>query len=81
MIDRRPALIAHCTDVADEIAIVDHARQTVSTLAVSGGGHNAGGLGVWNDATVCELSAMRGARVDSAAGVVRVSAGTTLGEM
>jgi FAD/FMN-containing dehydrogenase len=48
---------------------------------VRGGGHNAGGLGVWEDAIVCDLSAMRGVRVDSATGRVRVSGGTTLGEM
>jgi FAD/FMN-containing dehydrogenase len=81
MIDRRPALIARCADVADVIAIVDHARQTGSTLAVRGGAHNAGGLGVWDDAVVCDLSAMRGVRVDAATGRVRVAGGATLGEL
>ena len=81
MIDRRPALIARCTDVADVIAIVDHARESGTTLAVRGGGHNAGGLGVWDDAIVCDLAAIRGVRIDAATGRVRVAGGTTLGEM
>ena len=81
MIDRRPALIARCVDVADVIAIVDRARESGALLAVRGGGHNAGGLGVWDDAIVCDLSAMRGVRVDPATGRVRVAGGTTLGEM
>jgi len=81
MIDRRPALIARCADVADVIAIVDHARESGTTLAVRGGGHNAGGLGVWDDAIVCDLAAIRGVRVDAATGRVRVAGGTTLGEM
>ena len=81
MIQRRPALIARCTDVADVIAIVDRARESGSLLAVRGGGHNAGGLGVWDDAIVCDLSAMRGVRVDPATGRIRVAGGTTLGEM
>jgi FAD/FMN-containing dehydrogenase len=81
MIDRRPALIARCTDVADVIAIVDHARESGTTLAVRGGGHNAGGLGVWDEAVVCDLSALRGVRIDTRTGRVRVAAGTTLAEM
>ena len=40
MIDRRPALIARCTDAADVIAAVGHARSEGMPLAVRGGGHN-----------------------------------------
>ena len=46
MIDRRPRLIAHCADVADVIAAVKFAREHKLLVAVRGGGHNAGGLGV-----------------------------------
>lgn len=59
MIDRRPRLIARCTDAADVIAAVALARETGAPLAVRGGGHNAGGLGVWDDAIVVDLSARR----------------------
>ena len=41
MIDKRPALIARCADVADVIAAVNFAReQRASPLAIRGGGHN-----------------------------------------
>ena len=46
-------------------------------LAVRGGGHNAGGLGVWDDALVVDLSVMRGTKVDPAAHTVQVEGGCT----
>ena len=46
MIDKRPALIARCRDVADVIGrgATSPARQGLD-VAVRGGGHNGGGLG------------------------------------
>jgi FAD/FMN-containing dehydrogenase len=81
MIDRRPRLIARCVDTADVIAAVNLARETGTLLAVRGGGHNAGGLGVWDDALVVDLSAMRGVHVDAAQGTVRVEGGATWGDV
>jgi hypothetical protein len=81
MIDRRPRLIARCADVADVIAAVGLARETGTLLAVRGGGHNAGGLGVWDDAIVIDLSGQRGVRVDPAARTVRVEGGATWGDV
>ena len=46
MIDKRPGLIACCVDVADVISAVNFARGYNLTLAVRGGGHNEGGLGI-----------------------------------
>ena len=46
MIDKHPAAIARCRDVADVIACVRFAREHGVELAVRGGGHNAAGLGV-----------------------------------
>ena len=40
MIDRKPAMIVHCADVADVIASVNFAREHGMLLAVRGGGHN-----------------------------------------
>jgi len=77
MIDRRPRLIARCADTADVIAAVNLARDTDTTLAVRGGGHNAGGLGIWDDALVVDLSAMKAVHVDPARGTVRVQGGAT----
>ena len=45
MIDKRPALIARCVDVADVVASVHFARITGLPLAVRGGGHSGPGLG------------------------------------
>jgi FAD/FMN-containing dehydrogenase len=65
MIDRRPALIAKCADVADVIACVNFARDTKLLVSIRGGGHNAGGLGVCDGGLVIDLSSMHGVRVDS----------------
>jgi FAD/FMN-containing dehydrogenase len=81
MIDRRPRLIARCVDIADVIAAVHLGRETGTLLAIRGGGHNAGGLSVWDDALVIDLSAMRGVHVDAAAGTVRVEGGATWGDV
>jgi len=81
MIDRRPRLIARCVDAADVIAAVNLARESGTLLAVRGGGHNAGGLGVWDDALVADLSEMRSVHVDPAAATVRVEGGATWGDV
>ena len=64
MIDRRPRLIARCTDVADVITAVNFGRENKLLVAVRGGGHNAGGLGVCDEGLVIDLSPMRYVRVD-----------------
>jgi FAD/FMN-containing dehydrogenase len=81
MIDRRPGLIARCVDVADVIAAVHFARENNLLVAVRGGGHNAGGLGVCDDGLVIDLSQMKGIRVDPAARTVRVEGGCTWGDV
>ncbi len=46
MIDRHPAMIAKCADVADVISAVNFGRDNNVLISIRGGGHNAGGLGV-----------------------------------
>jgi len=75
MIDRRPAVIVACRDAADVRASVQFAVRHGIEIAVRGGGHNAGGLGVWDGALVVDLSQMRSVSVDPAAGTVRVDGG------
>ena len=77
MIDKYPELIARCADVADVIATVNFARDNALLLAVRGGGHNGGGLGVCDDGVVLDLSDMHGIRVDPEARTVRVEGGCT----
>ena len=81
MIDKRPAAIARCRDVADVLACVRFGREYDLTLSVRGGGHSAAGLGVWNDALVVDLSSLRGTTVDPDRGTVRVDGGATLGDL
>ena len=81
MIDKRPAAIARCRDVADVLACVRFGREHDVTLAVRSGGHSAGGLGVWNDALVVDLSLMRSTTVDPEHRTVRVDPGATLGDL
>jgi FAD/FMN-containing dehydrogenase len=81
MIDKRPALIARCTDAADVIAAIGHARREGLPLAVRGGGHNGGGLGSVDDGLVIDLSGMRGVLVDPASRVARVLGGSLLGDV
>ena len=81
MIDKHPALIARCVDVADVIVAVNFAREHELTLAVRGGGHSGPGLGTCDDGLVIDLSDMKGIRVDPSARTARVEAGCTWGEV
>src|ERR1700751_3801141 len=75
MIDRRPRLIARCADVADVIAAVEFGREQKLLVAIRGGGHNAGGLGVCDDGLVIDLSPMDYVRVDPKKRTVQVGGG------
>lgn len=75
MVDKRPALIAYCADVADVISAVDFARENDVLVAVRGGGHNGAGLGVVDGGLVIDLSRMKGIRVDPVTRTVRVEGG------
>ena len=81
MIDKCPRLIERCADVADVIGAVNFARENDLLLAIRGGGHNGGGLGVCDDGLVIDLSAMQGIRVDPKARTVRVEGGCTWGKV
>ncbi|MBM2846131.1 MAG: FAD-binding oxidoreductase [Bacteroidetes bacterium] len=81
MINRRPALIARCADVADVITAVQFARENKMLLSIRGGGHNAGGLGVCDNGLVIDLSRLKGVRVDPAERTARVEGGCTWGDV
>jgi FAD/FMN-containing dehydrogenase len=81
MIDKRPAAIARCRDTADVITCVRFAREHGIEIAVRGGGHNAAGLAVWDDALVIDLSPMRSATVSPQNHTVRADGGCTLGDI
>ncbi|MEO7009647.1 MAG: FAD-binding oxidoreductase [Caldimonas sp.] len=77
MIDRHPRLIVYCRDVADVMHSVDFAREQSLLLAVRGGGHNGGGLGICDEGLVIDLSGLNGIRVDAEARTARVEGGCT----
>ena len=81
MIDKRPGVIARCVDVADVMAAVKLAGSLGLDIAVRGGGHNGGGLGVVDEGLVIDLSLMRGVRVDPTRRTAQVAAGTLLAEV
>jgi FAD/FMN-containing dehydrogenase len=77
MIDKRPAFIARCRDVADVMATLAFARETGLPLSIRGGGHNGAGLASVDDGIMLDLSLMKGIRVDPTARTVRVEPGCT----
>ena len=81
MIDKHPAAIARCRDTADVITCVRFAREHGAEIAVRGGGHNAGGLGVQDGALVIDLSTLRSTTVNPRDHTVRVDAGATWGDV
>src|SRR5882724_9450802 len=81
MIDKSPAMIARCTDVADVVTAVNFARQNDLKVAIRGGGHNGPGLSSVDDGLMIDMSMMKGARVNPAARTVRVGPGCTQGDV
>src|SRR6202789_3236251 len=81
MIDKHPAAIARCRDVADVIGCVRFGRDHGIELAVRGGGHNAAGLGVADDALVIDLSLLRSTTLNPVNRTVRADAGCTWGDV
>lgn len=81
MIDKRPRLIAQCTDVADVMTAVRFGRENEMLTAVRSGGHNGPGLGSCDDGLVIDLSLMKGIRVNPNDQTVRVGPGHQQGDM
>ena len=80
-IDRRPALIARCTDVADVQRAVEFARRHSLRLSVRGGGHSAPGYGTNDGGLVIDMSPMKGIRVDPQHRTVRAEGGVLWREL
>src|SRR4051795_6944544 len=81
MIDRHPSLIVRCSSAADVARAIAFARAHDAPLAVRGGGHNGGGLGVVDDGVVIDLAGMADVFVDTASDTVRVGGGATWGQV
>jgi FAD/FMN-containing dehydrogenase len=81
MIDKRPALIVCCRDVADVRAAIDFGRREELEIAVRGGGHNGAGLGSVDNGLVIDLSLMNGVRVDPLDRTATVEGGALLADL
>jgi FAD/FMN-containing dehydrogenase len=81
MIDKFPAAIMKCSNIADVMSSVNFCRQNNIRVSVRGGGHNAGGLGICDNGFVIDLSLMNGIRVDAKNNTVRVEGGCLLGDV
>ncbi len=77
MIDKHPAMLVRCSSPEDVARVVAFARSNDALLAVRGGGHNGGGLGVVDDGVVIDLAGMAEVVVDPASDTVRVGGGCT----
>src|SRR5690349_4142194 len=77
MIDKRPAAIVHCASPQDVARTIAFARANGTDIAVRGGGHNGGGLGVADDAIVIDLAGLSDIVVDPATETVMVGGGCT----
>jgi len=80
MIDKRPALVARCKNVADVKAALAYARREKLPIAVRGGAHNVAGNATVDGGVVIDLSAMKGIEVDTKRRIARVEAGLTWAE-
>jgi len=81
MIDKHPGMLVMCVDVADVIASVNFGREHNLLIAVRGGGHNGGGLGLCDEGLVIDLSGIKFVRVDTSNSTVRVGGGNIWGEV
>jgi FAD/FMN-containing dehydrogenase len=81
MIDKRPRIIARCTNVADVITAVKFGRANDLDTAIRGGGHNGPGLALVDDGLVIDLSGMKGIRVDPEGKTARVEPGCCWGDV
>ncbi len=80
-IDRRPVLIARCSNAADVAAAVRLAGRSGLPTAVRSGGHSFPGASVCDGGIVIDLSPMKQIRLDAEALTVRAQAGVLLGEL
>jgi hypothetical protein len=81
MIDKHPGLFAMCENVDDVKASVNFGRDNNVLVAIRGGGHNGGGLGLCDDGLVIDLSGLKSVRVDTSNNTVRVGGGNLWGEV
>ncbi len=81
MIDKRPGIFAMCQNVEDVIAAVNFGRENDLLVAIRGGGHNGGGLGICDDGLVLDLSGIKFTEVNPDNNTVKVGGGNIWSEV
>ena len=81
MIDKHPGLFAMCKNSDDVIAAVNFGRDNNLLVAIRGGGHNGGGLGLCNDGLVIDLSGIKHVDVNTSNNTVKVGGGNIWNEV
>lgn len=80
MIDRRPAVIAQCSDDADVAEALRYGRDNSLAVAVRAGGHSVAGMSMNDGGLVIDVRPMKSIEVDPESGIVTAGAGLTWGE-
>ena len=78
--DRKPALIARCSNTNDVVRTVNFARDHQLLVAVRGGGHSFPGHSTCEGGLLIDLTEMDGIRVDAKARTALVQPGVVLGQ-
>lgn len=81
MIDKRPGAIVMCMNVNDVKAAVNFGRNNNVLVAIRGGGHNGGGLGLCDDGLVIDLSGLKSISVNTENNTVKVGGGCIWNEV
>jgi hypothetical protein len=75
LVDKRPALIARCSGVADLVDALHLAKTLNLEVAVRGGGHNVAGRSTLEGGLMIDLSTLKGIHVDCRARTARAQGG------
>jgi FAD/FMN-containing dehydrogenase len=78
--DRKPALIARCSNANDVVRTVNFARDRQLLVAIRAGGHSFPGHSTCEGGLLIDLSKMDGIRVDAKARTALVQPGIVLGQ-
>jgi len=81
MIDKHPGAFAMCQNVDDVIVSVNFGRDNDVLIAIRGGGHNGGGLGLCDDGLVIDLSGIKFVDVNQSKQTVTVGGGNIWSEV
>ncbi|HVL33777.1 MAG TPA: FAD-binding oxidoreductase [Actinomycetota bacterium] len=81
MVEKRPSIIATCTNEDDVVLGIEFAREHGLEIAVRSGGHSVAGAGLSDGGIVLDMRGMNRVQVDATNRVVRAGGGAVWGEL